>query len=233
MGKLNNIPISMDDELLARIDAVATARGSSRSWVIREAIRGGLSAVEASSIPEIVFPDPDLRADVGNVAEWKGFTRAKVLLEAVKIGLPAVAVRFRDKDTTAPREEDLKDMVNRLDPVAFPIMEDALRFRHQAARERTFRETIACAFPECAAVFERVEAVFRWAQGKGKPLPVVYGAASRIPKETLEAWEVEAMREAGAEAAPTAAAPSSKAASTETAERPRAKTGTGRSGRQR
>lgn len=223
--------VVLDEDLRTAIAGAAEATHENAASIIRKALRAGLPMLQ--STPEHFFPDPDLRADVGKMAELKGFTRARVLLEAVKIGLPAMKYRFRNKETTAAQEEALDALVDNLDPLAFPLAEDVRRFRHQAARERIFRETVARAFPECAAVFERVEAVLRWAQGKGKPLPVVYGAAAWIPKETLEAWEAEMMREAGAEAAPAAAAPSSKAASTETAERPRAKTGTGRSGRQR
>ncbi len=229
MGSTNNIPVSLDDEFLARIDAIATARGASRSWVMRQAIRSGLSMVEESSTPELVFPDPDLRADVGKVAEWKGFTRSKVLLEALKIGLPAVAVRFPNKDATEAQDDAWEDVLGNLDPRAFPLAEDVRRFRREASQERSFRATVAHAFPECAAAFERVETVLRWAQGKGKPLPVVQGGTGWIPKETLEAWEVEMTREAGTEGA----ARSVKSASTETAEHPRTKNAPGRNGRQR
>src|SRR6185436_15278463 len=90
MGNMNrNIPLSIDDELLAEIDRVAEGTKESRSAVMRRAIREGLPVLKAGGGADVVCLDGELSKDVDMVSKEAKTSRTKVILESIRTGLQA------------------------------------------------------------------------------------------------------------------------------------------------
>ncbi len=105
-----NIPLSIDDELLAEVDRTAEEVKENRSAVMRKAIREGLALVKTKG--DIVSLDGELSADVATASKDTGLSRGKVLLEAIRVGLqPFYSKRMREKTIAAqsrnPEEAEL------------------------------------------------------------------------------------------------------------------------------
>jgi metal-responsive CopG/Arc/MetJ family transcriptional regulator len=88
--KQNNIPVSMDDAFLAEIDSVAETRKTSRSAVMRDALRAGLEIVKAGGAADVLTLDSELSQDIEAEAKRGNRTRNSVLLEAIRHGIKAV-----------------------------------------------------------------------------------------------------------------------------------------------
>jgi metal-responsive CopG/Arc/MetJ family transcriptional regulator len=90
MATMNrNIPLSIDDELLAKIDRAAESTKESRSAVMRRAIREGLPVVMSGGGADVVCLDSELSKDVDQVSKDGQLNRAKVILESIRTGLQA------------------------------------------------------------------------------------------------------------------------------------------------
>jgi hypothetical protein len=92
--KLNNIPVTMDDEFVSEIDRTAAEMKESRSFVMRSAIRYGLPLVRSKGGADVVQLDGELSLEVGRVAAQHDLPRQKVLIEAVRAGLRAAHMRW-------------------------------------------------------------------------------------------------------------------------------------------
>lgn len=115
--KQNNIPVSMDDDFLADIDSVAEARKTSRSAVMREALRSGLEIVKSGGAADVLTLDSELSkevdAELKRANETRDFlkephrTRNSILLEAIRHGIAAVGTYEMIKEAKA--KEGLDD----------------------------------------------------------------------------------------------------------------------------
>jgi len=99
MATMNrNIPLSIDDELLAEIDRVAEDSKESRSAVMRRAIREGLPVIKCGGGADVVTLDSETSRDVDSASKETSVSRSKFLIEAIRTGLQATYSRLmRDK----------------------------------------------------------------------------------------------------------------------------------------
>ncbi len=221
MSRANNIPVTMDDDMLRQIDEVAASKGASRSWVMREAIRTGLPMVGSSGLVEVVPVDSELQKDVTTIAEGKGLTRSKVLLESLKIGLPAVNVRLPNKELKGTPEAELFEVFASHDPNSVPIARDLRRALYSAAYLRDIMEQV-CRIteaeeklererkeaagepvpvkrvPSVREQLERVNRVYRWVSKSGKPFGASLDMVGWIPFDTFREYEAEMLAEESA-----------------------------------
>jgi metal-responsive CopG/Arc/MetJ family transcriptional regulator len=84
-----NLPLAVDQQLLAEIDRVADATKQTRSAVMRRAIREGLPAVEAGTSTDVVSLDSELSKDVDQISKEGNVSRAKVIIESIRTGAQA------------------------------------------------------------------------------------------------------------------------------------------------
>lgn len=111
-----NIPLSIDDELLAEIDRVAEATKESRSAVMRRAIREGLRAVESGGSGDVISLDGETSKEVDGACKDLKVSRTKFLIEAIRTGAQATYsklmreswVRIQEQN---PDDEEAKSMV--------------------------------------------------------------------------------------------------------------------------
>lgn len=90
MATMNrNIPLSIDNELLAEIDRAAEASKSKRSEIMRRAIRAGLPLVQAGASADMVSLDSELSKDVDQISKDAKLSRAKVIIECIRTGAQA------------------------------------------------------------------------------------------------------------------------------------------------
>lgn len=97
MVKPKNIPVTMDDGLVAEIDRVAAKKNESRSAVMREAIRRGLPAVEAG------FGDDTLAGLLSRAAKVAEATRLPAV-QVQRAALRAGLIRIEDALVIGPDE---------------------------------------------------------------------------------------------------------------------------------
>ncbi len=119
-----NIPLSIDDELLAEIDRVAESTKESRSAIMRRAIREGLPLVQAGGGADVVKLDSETSHDVETVCKETGFSRAKVLIETIRSGIQATYYRcMREKWIRAqemnPKDQEAESMIHLLEESLF------------------------------------------------------------------------------------------------------------------
>lgn len=135
-----NIPLSVDDELLAEIDRVAEATKESRSAVMRRAIREGLPITESGSKADVLALDGETSRDADSVSKETGVSRAKILIESIRTGLQATYYRLmRDKWIRAqdknPKDKETEAMILTLESSA--AIEDPMgRELRAALRQR-------------------------------------------------------------------------------------------------
>jgi hypothetical protein len=89
-----NIPLSLDDELLAEIDSVAESTKESRSAVMRRAIREGLGVVKSGGSADVIVMDSETSRDVNTASQEAKVSRAKFVIEAIRTGLQATYCRL-------------------------------------------------------------------------------------------------------------------------------------------
>jgi predicted transcriptional regulator len=100
-----NIPLSIDEDLLAVIDRVAGDRNETRSLVMRKAIQEGLPLLKAGSNADVLTLDSELSGDVSTISKETKTTRNKIILEAIQAGLQSVYWKLKrekiiyDQDT--------------------------------------------------------------------------------------------------------------------------------------
>jgi hypothetical protein len=82
-----NVPLSIDEELLAAVDRIAGDRNETRSLVMRKAIEEGLPLVKAGGNADVLTLDSEISADVDQATKATKLKRNKILLEAIRIGL--------------------------------------------------------------------------------------------------------------------------------------------------
>jgi len=93
-----NIPLSLDDELLAEIDRIAETTKESRSAVMRRAIREGLPLLKSGGGADVVTLDSESSRDVDEASKATNVSRSKFLIEAIRTGLQATySMLMRDK----------------------------------------------------------------------------------------------------------------------------------------
>src|SRR5690242_3108648 len=98
MAMTRNIPLSLDDELLAEIDRVAESTKESRSAVMRRAIREGLAVVKTGGSADVIALDGETSRDVDVASKDAQISRTKFLLECIRTGFDAAYTRLiRDK----------------------------------------------------------------------------------------------------------------------------------------
>lgn len=193
--RTRNIPLSIDDELLAAIDRVAEATKESRSAVMRRAIREGLPVVESGGSADVISLDSELSKDVDQISKEGGLSRAKVILECIRAGLQAFYYRImREKIVHAqdrnPKEAEgllatleLEERAN--DPVARELR-TALRQRG-AALVRLW--DILMYVPEAWRRHQLIEKLNRIRSGpKGLGGGPVWGAG--LSTEEIE-WQIQ------------------------------------------
>jgi hypothetical protein len=112
-----NIPLALDDELLAAIDAVAEATKESRSAVMRRAIREGLPIVRGGGSAEVLVLDSATSREVQTASNEAKVDRTKFIIEAIRTGLQATYFRMmrdywiREQDQN-PRNKDAQSWVH-------------------------------------------------------------------------------------------------------------------------
>ena len=89
-----NIPLSIDDELLAEIDAVAESTKESRSAVMRRAIREGIGVVKSGGSADVIVLDSETSRDVNTASQETKVSRAKFIIESIRTGLQATYCRL-------------------------------------------------------------------------------------------------------------------------------------------
>lgn len=183
----------MDDDMLRLIDEVAEARGVSRSWVMREAIRSGLQAIRSGGLSEVVPVDAELQSDVTKVSEWKGLSRSKVLIEALRVGIAAVNARFPNADEKDTPDAEFFRVFAANDVESLPIARDLRRAQYHAAYLRDFIEQL-CVLPDgkdVRAKKDRIEKVHQWLRRKGLPHALSLQMVGWIPPETFATYEAK------------------------------------------
>ncbi len=109
MATTRNVPLSIDDQLLAEIDRVAEMTNDTRSAVMRRAIREGLPLVQNGGGADAVTLDSETSRDVNTACKEAEVSRAKFIIESIRTGLQATYYRLmRDKWTRA-QEKNPKD----------------------------------------------------------------------------------------------------------------------------
>jgi hypothetical protein len=126
-----NIPLSIDRELLAAVDAVAGDRNETRSLVMRKAIQAGLPIVRAGSNADVLTLDSELSADVDKARKETGLARNKILIEAIRTGFHAFVSRVMSEKINLA---ELKDPEER-EMVLQAIEESYKRYDEPMARE--------------------------------------------------------------------------------------------------
>jgi predicted transcriptional regulator len=130
--KQKNIPVTMDDDLLLQIDALASEIKETRSAVMRSALRYGLPLVKSGSASDTVQLDGQLSSDVAQVAEWQSWPRQKVIIEAIRAGLEAVHTRWASDQPDAQRPERARDVTSfLLDSLSNPLSRDVIRLKSE------------------------------------------------------------------------------------------------------
>lgn len=89
-----NIPLSIDEELLAEIDAVAEQSKESRSAIMRRAIREGLGVVKSGGSADVILLDGETSRDVDSACAEAKVSRAKFVIDAIRTGLQATYCRL-------------------------------------------------------------------------------------------------------------------------------------------
>ena len=112
-----NIPLSIDDELLAEIDRVAETTKESRSAIMRRAIREGLPVIKNGGGADVVTLDSETSRDVDAASKETNVSRSKVLIDAIRTGLQATySMLMRDKLVRAqeqnPNDKDSEMMIH-------------------------------------------------------------------------------------------------------------------------
>jgi len=131
MAAMNrNIPLSIDDELLAEIDRLAESTKESRSSVMRRAIREGLKAVEAGGGADVISLDSELSKDVEEISREGKLSRAKVILEAIKMGAQAVYNRVMREQVVHAQDRSREEAEGIL-----AAMEQSERMNNPTTRE--------------------------------------------------------------------------------------------------
>jgi len=120
-----NIPVSMDKELLAEVDALAGDRDETRSLVMRKAIQAGLPIVKTGSNADVLTLDSELSAEVDQGVKETKLRRNKILLEAIRAGLQAYVSRVMSEKLSLAELQDpsqretiiqmIEDSYNRID----------------------------------------------------------------------------------------------------------------------
>ena len=104
-----NIPLSIDEELLAEIDRIAESSKESRSAVMRRAIREGLPLMKNGGGADVVTLDSETSRDVDTASKAADVSRSKFIIEAIRTGLQATySMLMRDKLVRA-YEQNPKD----------------------------------------------------------------------------------------------------------------------------
>lgn len=136
MANMNrNIPLSIDDELLAEIDGVVESIKESRSAVMRRALREGLPVVKAGGSADVICLDGELSKDVERVSSEGKLNRAKVILESIRTGLQAFYNRAMREQVIHAQNRSPEDAERLL-----AEMEES--DRHDDPREREFRTAL-------------------------------------------------------------------------------------------
>jgi hypothetical protein len=104
-----NIPVSMDKELLADVDAVAGDRDETRSLVMRKAIQAGLPIVKTGSNADVLTLDGELSADVDKARKETGLARNKILIEAIRAGFHAFVSRVMSEKLSLADVQDRQE----------------------------------------------------------------------------------------------------------------------------
>src|SRR5262245_35024736 len=129
MSMNRNIPLSIDDELLAEIDRVAEETKESRSAVMRRAIREGLPVVRAGGGADVICLDGELSKDVDVVSKEGKLSRAKTILDAIRTGLQPLYNRLMREQVIQAQDRSPEDAESLL-----AIMEES--HRHDDPMER-------------------------------------------------------------------------------------------------
>ena len=181
-NKTRNIPLSIDDDLLAEIDRIAESTKESRSAVMRKAMREGLPLVKSGGGADILTLDSETSRDVDTASKEAKVKREKFIIEAIRTGLQATYLALMRDHWI--REQN-KDPNNKEAESYIAVMEHSLLLDNPTGREvrAVIRQRgaifmrlfdILLNVPEA---FERVELVERLVQLRKESgdLPTVWG----------------------------------------------------------
>ncbi len=87
---MNNIPVSMDDDLLSQIDRIAKEKKLSRSAVMRAALQSGIGHVQSGGAADSLTLDSEISRFINELTKRYGKTRNSILFEAIQHGIRAV-----------------------------------------------------------------------------------------------------------------------------------------------
>ena len=207
-----NIPLSIDDELIAEIDRIAESTKESRSAVMRRAIREGLPLVEAGGGVDVIKLDSETSNDVDTTSKETGVSRAKVLIETIRAGIQATYYRLmRDKWIRAqdknPKDQEaemtmrmLEESLMREDPMSCELR---TAMRQRGAAITRFHDLLIHV-PEAWYRYKLVERLMELRKnffpiwGKGLSTAEIewqvamkekYGADATLPEEEIKAHD--------------------------------------------
>lgn len=112
-----NIPLSIDEELLAAIDRIAGDRNETRSLVMRKAIQEGLPLVKAGGNADVLTLDSEFSMEVDQAAKETKLRRNKILLEAIRTGLQAFVSRTMSEKLTLADVQDQEEKARLLEGI--------------------------------------------------------------------------------------------------------------------
>lgn len=104
-----NIPLSIDDELLAEIDSIAESTKESRSSIMRRAIRDGLPLIKSGGGADVVTLDSETSRDIDVASKETKVSRSKILIEAIRTGLQATYSKLMRDKVVRAQEQNPKD----------------------------------------------------------------------------------------------------------------------------
>jgi metal-responsive CopG/Arc/MetJ family transcriptional regulator len=223
MATMNrNIPLSIDDELLAEIDRVAETTKESRSAVMRRAIREGLPVIKSGGGADVVTLDSETSRHIDEGCKLTNVSRSKFLIEAIRKGTEATySMLMRDKLVRAqdqnPNDKETETLIHSWEHSM--VMDDPMvREVRTAMRQRGAIMIRLCDLlqyvPEAWRRHELIEQLLKSRRGPGGfgggvwgcglstreiewqvQMAEKYGAGAKPPDEEIAAREAERERE--------------------------------------
>ncbi len=128
-----NIPLSIDNELLAAVDRIAGDRNETRSLVMRKAIQEGLPILKAGGNADVLAVDSEISADVDQASKDLKLRRNKILLEAIRIGLQAFISRAMSEKVSLADVQDPKEKAQLLQAIeeSYKLYNDPMVIQHR------------------------------------------------------------------------------------------------------
>jgi metal-responsive CopG/Arc/MetJ family transcriptional regulator len=197
MATMNrNIPLSIDDELLAEIDSVAETTKESRSAIMRRAIRDGLPLIKSGGGADVVTLDSETARDVDSASKETQVSRSKFLIEAIRTGLQATySMLMRDKLVRAqeqnPKDKEAEMLIHSWEHSALmenPMGREVRAAMRQRGAVNTHLWDILMHVPEAWRRYQLVEQLTQIRRSPGGGGGYVWGAG--LSTDEVE-WQVK------------------------------------------